>query len=594
MHSLRAGDPDRIGGYALLGRLGSGAMGAVYLALSRGGRPIAVKVVRAELGDDPGFRERFRREVEAVRSVGGFWTAAVVDADPTAAQPWLATEYVPGPSLQQAVTSQGPLPPNAVRHLAAGLAEALAAIHAAGVLHRDLKPANVLLSANGPRVIDFGISRALAGSTLTAAGHLLGTPGYLSPEQISGGAVGPASDVYALGGVLVFAATGRGPFGDGSAATLVDRALCEEPDLGAVPPPLRDLVGACLRRDSSLRPMPAGVLAAVGSTAVSSADGWLPPEITGLVNRYRASLLATVGPQAVAAHIVTRPAPAQTRPYTVPPSFLAGPPALPATPAALGPTRQWAAPPPWPAAPAPGLLRPLPDVGRPALPGPRSAPPVRAGPASPAGPAAVQAAGPPYAQAAGLPHVQAAGPAPGMPVQSPGAGASPGAATFHTSRPAEAVRAGLCGLLALLCADVADPETGAGSATVRLLAFVACVWLAVLAVRWLVRAVRPRSSAEVTPEGLSLGYGRSRWQLPWSAIARVRVVDGARRPTLVVWPAAGIPVPTAFAAVNRRYYGGVKVLPVARGHLPKRRLREILELRAALAWYGRRAYDPSP
>jgi len=181
-----------------------------------------------------------------------------------------------------------------------------------------------------------------------------------------------------------------------------------------------------------------------------------------------------------------------------------------------------------------------------------------------------------------------------MPAQAPGAGASPGAATFRTSRPAEAVRAGLCGLFALLCADIADPETGSGSATVRLLAFVASVWLAVLAVRWSVRAVRPRSSAEVTPDGLSLGYGRSRWQLPWSAIARVRVVDGARRPTLVVWPAVGTPVPTAFAAGSRRYYGGVKVLPIARGHLPKRRLREILELRAALAWYGRRAYDPSP
>jgi len=210
VHGLRPGDPERIGGYTLLGRIGSGAMGAVYLALSRGGRPIAVKVVRAELGDDPGFRERFRREVEAVRSVGGFWTAAVVDADLDAAQPWLATEYVPGPSLQEAVCSRGPLPVDAVRHLAAGLAEGLAAIHAAGVVHRDLKPANVLIGANGPRVIDFGISRALAGSTLTAAGHLLGTPGYLSPEQISGGPVGPASDVYALGGLLVFAATGRG------------------------------------------------------------------------------------------------------------------------------------------------------------------------------------------------------------------------------------------------------------------------------------------------------------------------------------------------------------------------------------------------
>jgi eukaryotic-like serine/threonine-protein kinase len=553
VHGLRPGDPERIGGYTLLGRIGSGAMGAVYLALSRGGRPIAIKVVRAELGDDPGFRERFRREVEAVRSVGGFWTAAVVDADLDAAQPWLATEYVPGPSLQEAVCSRGPLPVDAVRYLAAGLAEGLAAIHAAGVVHRDLKPANVLIGANGPRVIDFGISRALAGSTLTAAGHLLGTPGYLSPEQISGGPVGPASDVYALGGLLVFAATGRGPFGDGSASSLLDRARRADPDLGAVPPPLHDLVSACLQRDSSLRPAPAGVLAALGFPAAVGGNAW-PPAVNDLIEGYCATLLATAGPNAVA---VAGPAPALTRPYTVPPPFLAVPPAP-------APTRPYGAP-PWSA------IAPGPPNAQLALPAPGAHPAQRAGPMPVVKPALLAGAGP---------------------VRQPSPGS--GAVTFRSARPAAALRAGACGVLALLAAQTADPETGAASATVRLLAFVAFVWLAVLAVRWLLRAARPRTAVEVAPGGITLRRGRSNWHLPWSAVARVRLVDSARRPTLVVWPVVGTPVPPAFAAVKHRYYGGVKVLPVARGQLAKRRLREILELRAALAWYGRRAYDPSP
>jgi len=166
--------------------------------------------------------------------------------------------------------------------------------------------------------------------------------------------------------------------------------------------------------------------------------------------------------------------------------------------------------------------------------------------------------------------------------------------TFRSASQAAAARAAVCGVLALLAARASDPETGVGSATIRLLAFVAFVWLAVLAVRWLLRAARPQCSVEVTPGGVTLRRGRSQWHLPWSAVARVRVVDSARNPTLVVWPVVGVLVPPAFNAVKDRYYGGVKVLPVARGHLTKRRVREIIELRAALAWYGRRAYDPSP
>jgi hypothetical protein len=169
-----------------------------------------------------------------------------------------------------------------------------------------------------------------------------------------------------------------------------------------------------------------------------------------------------------------------------------------------------------------------------------------------------------------------------------------GTPTFRTSRPASAARAALFVVLALLGAETADPTTGSESALVRLLAFVAFVWFGVLGIRWFVRAVRPQSSAEVGPDGLLLRLGRAQWQLPWSAVARVRVVDGGRRPTLVVWPAAGGGVPAAFGAASRRYYGGVRVLPVARGHLPKRRMREVLELRAALAWYGRQVYDSSP
>ncbi|OLF11111.1 hypothetical protein BLA60_14030 [Actinophytocola xinjiangensis] len=186
MDALRPGDPDRIGDYTTVARLGSGAMGSVYLARSPGGREVAVKLVRPELADDDDFRTRFRHEVAAMRAVGGFWTAAVVDADPDAAVPWLASEYVPGPTLHTAVATQGPLPEPEARALAAGLAEALRAIHAAGLIHRDLKPANVLLAPTGPRVIDFGIARTLDGPGLTATGLVVGTPPLPVPRTDPG------------------------------------------------------------------------------------------------------------------------------------------------------------------------------------------------------------------------------------------------------------------------------------------------------------------------------------------------------------------------------------------------------------------------
>ncbi|MEV6104318.1 serine/threonine-protein kinase [Streptomyces sp. NPDC051940] len=251
-------DPQWIGPYAVVGRLGSGGMGWVYLARSRQGQAVAVKVVRAEFAADSQFRLRFAREVAAARAVSGVYTAAVVDADPDAPLPWLATVYVPAPSLAEAVTASGPLPEAEVRRIGAGLVEALRAIHAAGVVHRDLKPSNVLLAHDRPRVIDFGVSRLDGSGQLTVAGSVLGTPPYMAPEQLTGKEVGPACDVFALGGVLVFAATGRAPFGHGSGVMF--RVVHDEPELDGVPQGLRGLVERCLEKETDRRPTTEQVL----------------------------------------------------------------------------------------------------------------------------------------------------------------------------------------------------------------------------------------------------------------------------------------------------------------------------------------------
>lgn len=207
-------DPQRVGPYRIVGRLGSGGMGRVYLGRSPGGRAVAVKVVRPELAAEEDFRHRFAREVDAARAVGGAFTAAVVDADPYGDPPWLATVYVAGPSLAEAVRGSGPFQEPQVRQLGVGLVEALQAMHAAKVVHRDLKPSNVMLAEDGPQVIDFGISQVDGASRLTLTGMVLGTPTFMSPEQIMGVTVGPATDVFALGGVLCYAATGTAPFGE--------------------------------------------------------------------------------------------------------------------------------------------------------------------------------------------------------------------------------------------------------------------------------------------------------------------------------------------------------------------------------------------
>ncbi|THA85752.1 serine/threonine-protein kinase [Streptomyces sp. A0592] len=257
---LRADDPQTVGGYRLAARLGSGGMGRVYLSHTQGGRPVAIKVVHPELAEDPTFRRRFRREVEAARRVRGAYTAELIDADAEATPPWLATVYVPGPSLSEAVARRGPLPDAAVVWLMAGVAEALVAVHGAGIVHRDLKPSNVLLAADGPRVIDFGISQA-SGLTATATGNTIGTPQYMAPEQGLAGETTPATDVFALGQTAAFAALGKPLYGDGPSMTVLFRIVHSKPDLTLLPEPLRPLFALCLATQPEERATPAEVLA---------------------------------------------------------------------------------------------------------------------------------------------------------------------------------------------------------------------------------------------------------------------------------------------------------------------------------------------
>ena len=294
---LRPDDPAVIGPYRLLGRLGTGGMGNVFLGQSPGGRLVAVKVIRPELADEPGFRVRFAREVAAARHVSGLFTALVVDADPDAAVPWLATAYVAGPSLSEAVTEHGPLPVSSVLALAAGLAEGLGVIHQAGVVHRDLKPANVLLAHDGPRVIDFGISRAMETTMLTQTGTVVGSPGFMSPEQADGKVVGPPSDVFSLGAVLAFAATGEGPFGSGPTPALMYRVVNHEPDLASLPPRVRAVVARCLAKEPAARPATAELLAELdgGQLAVN----WLPEPVAAALGRYAPPATAASWPATV-------------------------------------------------------------------------------------------------------------------------------------------------------------------------------------------------------------------------------------------------------------------------------------------------------
>ncbi|OKJ70325.1 serine/threonine-protein kinase [Streptomyces sp. CB02460] len=257
---LQANDPAEVAGYRLAARLGAGGMGRVYLSHTEDGRAVAIKVVRPELADDPDFRRRFGREVRAARRVRGAYTAELIDADAEAATPWLATLYVPGPSLTQAVARQGPLPVPALLWLMAGMAEALQAIHAEGIVHRDLKPSNVLLASDGPRVIDFGIALAADGTSYTTTGHPIGTPAYMAPEQASGEGATAASDVFALAQTAAYAALGKPLYGDGPGVYVLYRIIHSEPDLTLLPEPLRPLFARCLAADPAERPAPAEIV----------------------------------------------------------------------------------------------------------------------------------------------------------------------------------------------------------------------------------------------------------------------------------------------------------------------------------------------
>ncbi|MEW1614052.1 MULTISPECIES: protein kinase domain-containing protein [unclassified Streptomyces] len=294
MQPLEAGEPHTIGAYRLLGRLGAGGMGRVYLGRSAGGRTVAVKVVHPHFALDEQFRARFRREVESARRIGAQWTAPVLDADPDAPVPWVATGYVAGPPLSQAITEHGPLPEHAVRALGAGLAEALHAVHGQGIVHRDVKPSNVLLALDGPRLIDFGIARALGATvSLTSTGVSVGSPGYMAPEQIRGRDISGAADVFSLGAVLAYAATGAAPFSGDSSAVLLYKVVHEEPELGDLEGELREVVAGCLAKDPDARPAPADLARtlAPGGAAAMVAAGWLPGRLVGEVSRSAVALL---------------------------------------------------------------------------------------------------------------------------------------------------------------------------------------------------------------------------------------------------------------------------------------------------------------
>ncbi|MFF6776658.1 protein kinase [Streptomyces sp. NPDC012637] len=386
---LEGDDPTTVAGYRLAARLGSGGMGKVYLSYTPGGRPVAIKVIRPEFGEDAEFRRRFAQEVRSAQRVQGLFTAPVIDADAEGTRPWLATAYVPGPSLADAVVAHGALPVETVLLLVAGMAEALQVIHGAGLVHRDLKPSNVLLAADGPRVIDFGIAHAADATSLTGSGVTIGTPSFMAPEQAAGRRVTPATDVFALGQVAVYAATGVPAFGEGTSHGVLYRIVHEQPELGAVPERLSALVTRCLAKDPEARPSVAEVIrlcqAANAATVLRRPEDWLP----GAVSADITARTATPAPAAAPAAPVQAPA--------HPPTAPAGP------PAGYAPTA--------PAGPAPAYS------------------PTAPVPPSPAGPPAAAPTPPPHP---GHAYAPTQGPAP---APYPGSGAYPTAPTYPTPYP---------------------------------------------------------------------------------------------------------------------------------------------------------------
>ncbi|WP_449657302.1 serine/threonine protein kinase [Streptomyces johnsoniae] len=369
MDRLMPQDPHRIGAYRLLGRLGEGGMGQVYLARSERGRTVAVKTIRSALAQEPDFRRRFSLEIAAARRVGGSWTAPVLDADTEGPVPWVATGYIAGPSLHEIVSRDyGPLPERSVRLLANGLAHALRDIHGAGLVHRDLKPSNVLLTIDGPRVIDFGIARALEsapGEGVTRTGATVGSPGFMSPEQVRGQQISPASDVFCYGSLLAYAATGRTPFGalDSGVHILMFRIAEEGPDLTDIPEGLRRLIAGCLAKEPERRTTVEELLAA--TTPDNSREPWLPGELVAQLGRHAVALLDSENPEsrtdarAVPADPTATGATGATAAAPADPTATgaAGQTAVGPTPLDPGPTRP--APPSWPSSATP-QPRPVP------------------------------------------------------------------------------------------------------------------------------------------------------------------------------------------------------------------------------------------
>jgi serine/threonine kinase PknH len=367
-------DPTEVGGYRLRGRLGSGGMGVVYLATAPDGRPVAVKVMRPELGDDQEFLTRFRREIAAARRVSGRFTAQVLDANPDTSPPWLVTAYVEGPSLSEAVADHGPLPPASVLALLAGMAQALVAIHAAGLVHRDLKPSNVLLAADGPRVIDFGIARARDATSVTRTGKVAGSPHYMAPEQARGEVVGAPADMWALGALGYFAATGRPPFGEGTEAALLYRLLHETPNVSGCPPQVAGIIGACLNRDPAARPSPGRIMEwcqpGRANTTVEYTQGWLPPAVAADVAGRAGPGVTQTPPGAGVRGAPAGPAPRPAQfPHTGVPVHGMPATGMPAAgmPAAGRPAAGR------PAAGMPGAGRPMPQTAAPGMPLPSGA-----------------------------------------------------------------------------------------------------------------------------------------------------------------------------------------------------------------------------
>ncbi|CAM5480835.1 serine/threonine-protein kinase AfsK [Streptomyces avidinii] len=431
MEQLTQHDPRRIGPFEVLGRLGAGGMGLVYLARSASGRRVAIKTVRTELAEDQLFRVRFTREVEAARAVSGFYTAAVVDADPRAAVPWLATAYVPAPSLEEIVHECGPMPAQAVRWLAAGIAEALQSIHGAGLVHRDLKPSNVLVVEDGPRVIDFGIASGVSNTRLTMTNVAVGTPAYMSPEQARDSrSVKGASDVFSLGSTLVFAATGHPPYHGANPVETVFMLLREGPNLEGLPDELRPLIESCMKMDATQRPTPADLQAQLaphlfeGGDESGTASAWLPTRAVAMIEARRAGHRNAAAAAAAAAAASAASA-ASAAAAVVVPAPAPGFPGRPGSEPASGPAthrRQRGGADPW-TDPRTGQTAPQ-RPGHPPMAHPPMAPsgePVRLGGSPvPIGP------GPHASVAAPAAHAAAADSATGW-IRSPGGGVVPAA-----------------------------------------------------------------------------------------------------------------------------------------------------------------------